>query len=64
MFRVLLVIVLLLPLPAVAQAVTKDDILQAASDIQKAVGGSLGKTDRAAHRDTALSFCTGLATTE
>jgi hypothetical protein len=40
MFRVLLIIGLLLPLPSVAQAVTKDDILQAASDIQKAVEGT------------------------
>lgn len=40
MFRVLLIIGLLLPLPSVAQAVTKDDVLQAASDIQKAVGGT------------------------
>jgi len=31
---------LLLPLPSVAQAVTRDDVLQAASDIQKAVEGS------------------------
>jgi len=39
MFRVILIIGLLLPLPSVAQ-VTKDDILQAASDIQKAVEGT------------------------
>ncbi|MGA2357491.1 MAG: hypothetical protein ABSF66_00710 [Terriglobales bacterium] len=40
MFRVLLIIGLLLPLPSVAQAVPKDLILQAASDIQKAVEGT------------------------
>jgi hypothetical protein len=40
MFRVLLIIGLLLPLSAVAQAVTKDDVLQAASDIQKAAEGT------------------------
>ncbi len=40
MFRVLLIIGLLLPMPSVAQAVTKDDVLQAASDIQKAVEGT------------------------
>jgi hypothetical protein len=40
MVRVLLIIVLLLPLPSVAQAVAKDDVLQAASDIQKAVEGT------------------------
>jgi hypothetical protein len=39
MFRVLLIIALL-PLPSVAQAVTRDDVLQAASDIQKAVEGT------------------------
>ena len=39
MFRVLLIVGLLLPLPSVAQ-VTKDDVLQAASDIQKAVEGT------------------------
>jgi hypothetical protein len=40
MFRVLVVVGLLLPLPSVAQAVTRDDVLQAASDIQKAVEGT------------------------
>jgi|SRR5580658_2178348 hypothetical protein len=39
MFRVLLIIALL-PLPSVAQVVTKDDVLQAASDIQKAIEGT------------------------
>jgi hypothetical protein len=40
MFRVLLTIGLLLPLHSVAQVVTKDDVLRAASDIQKAVEGT------------------------
>lgn len=40
MFQVLLIVGLLLPLPSVAQAVTRDDVLQAASDIQKAVEGT------------------------
>jgi hypothetical protein len=40
MVRVLLIIGLLLPLPSVAQGVPKDDVLQAASDIQKAVEGT------------------------
>src|SRR5580700_6204739 len=39
MFRVLLIIALL-PLPSVAQVVMRDDVLQAASDIQKAVEGT------------------------
>jgi hypothetical protein len=40
MFRILLVAGLLLPMPLVAQAVTKDDVLSAASGIQKAVEGT------------------------
>jgi hypothetical protein len=40
MFRILLIIGLLLHLPSVAQAVTRGDVLQAASDIQKAVEGT------------------------
>lgn len=40
MFRVLLAICLLSPLASVAQVVTKDSVLQAASDIQKAVEGT------------------------
>jgi hypothetical protein len=40
MFRILLIIGLLLPMPSVAQAVTRDDVLSATSDIQKAVDGT------------------------
>jgi len=40
MFRLLLIVGLLLPVPSVAQAVTKDDVIQAASDIQKAIEGT------------------------
>lgn len=38
--RILLTIGLLLPVPSVAQVVTRDDVLQATSDIQKAVEGT------------------------
>jgi len=40
MLRIALLISLLLPVPSVAQAVAKDDIVQAASAIQKAIDGT------------------------
>ena len=40
MIRVLLIIGLLSPLPSVAQTVSRDDVLQAASDVQRAVEGT------------------------
>jgi len=40
MYRVLFIICFLWPLGSVAQVVTKDDVLRAASDIQKAIEGT------------------------
>ena len=40
MFRIFLIVCLLFPIASVAQVVTKESVLQAAADIQKAVKGT------------------------